>query len=39
MSPHRWCSTLPIIKEAAAAAKQEPGDAVAIVSYDEKPGI
>ncbi len=27
------------IKEAAAAAKQEPSDAVAIVSYDEKPGI
>ena len=27
-----------LIKE-AAAAKQEPGDAVAIVSYDEKPGI
>src|ERR1700739_2634042 len=28
-----------IIKETAAAAKQTPGDAVAIVSYDEKPGI
>jgi len=28
-----------LIKEAAAAAKQEPSDAVAIVSYDEKPGI
>src|SRR6266849_3738096 len=28
-----------IIKETAAAAKQKPGDAVAIVSYDEKPGI
>src|ERR1700726_2930429 len=28
-----------ILKEAAAAAKQEPSDAVAIVSYDEKPGI
>jgi len=27
------------IKETAAAAKQEPSDAVAIVSYDEKPGI
>src|SRR5215470_3988234 len=28
-----------LIKETAAAAKQEPNDAVAIVSYDEKPGI
>jgi transposase len=28
-----------LIKETAAAAKQEPGDAVAIISYDEKPGI
>ncbi len=28
-----------LIKEAAAAANQEPSDAVAIVSYDEKPGI
>jgi hypothetical protein len=29
-----------LIREtAAAAAKQEPSDAVAIVSYDEKPGI
>jgi len=28
-----------LIKEAAAAAKQKPSDAVAIVSYDEKPGI
>jgi transposase len=28
-----------LIKEAAAAAKEAPGDAVAIVSYDEKPGI
>src|SRR6516165_7520099 len=28
-----------IIKEAAAAAKQKPSDAVAIVFYDEKPGI
>jgi transposase len=28
-----------LIKEMAAAAKQEPSDAVAIVSYDEKPGI
>jgi transposase len=27
------------IKETAAAAKQKPSDAVAIVSYDEKPGI
>jgi len=28
-----------LIREAAAAAKQAPSDAVAIVSYDEKPGI
>jgi hypothetical protein len=28
-----------LIKETAAAAKQQPSDAVAIVSYDEKPGI
>jgi hypothetical protein len=28
-----------LIKETAAAAKQEPSDVVAIVSYDEKPGI
>src|ERR1022692_2184130 len=28
-----------IIKETAAAAKQKPSDAAAIVSYDEKPGI
>ena len=28
-----------LIKEAAAAAKQKPSDAVAIISYDEKPGI
>jgi hypothetical protein len=28
-----------IIKETAAAAKQKPSDAVAIFSYDEKPGI
>jgi hypothetical protein len=28
-----------IIKEIAAAAKQKPSDAVAIISYDEKPGI
>jgi transposase len=28
-----------LIKETAAAARQEPGDAVAIISYDEKPGI
>src|SRR5258707_4795961 len=28
-----------VIKEAAAAAKQAPSDAVAIISYDEKPGI
>src|SRR5258708_2454680 len=28
-----------LIKDAAAAAKQKPSDTVAIVSYDEKPGI
>jgi transposase len=28
-----------LIKETAAAAKKEPSDAVAIVSYNEKPGI
>jgi transposase len=28
-----------LIKEIAAAANEEPSDAVAIVSYDEKPGI
>ncbi len=28
-----------LIRETAAAAEQEPSDAVAIVSYDEKPGI
>ena len=28
-----------LIKEKAAAAKQKPSDAIAIVSYDEKPGI
>jgi transposase len=28
-----------LIKKTAAAAKQKPSDAVAIVSYDEKPGI
>ena len=28
-----------LIKETASAAKHEPSDAVAIVSYDEKPGI
>jgi transposase len=28
-----------LIKDTAAAAKQKPSDAVAIVSYDEKPGI
>jgi hypothetical protein len=28
-----------LIKETAAAAKKEPSDGVAIVSYDEKPGI
>ena len=28
-----------ILKEAAAAAKKKPNDAVAVISYDEKPGI
>jgi transposase len=28
-----------VLKAAAVAAKERPGDAVAIVSYDEKPGI
>src|SRR5258707_13557644 len=28
-----------LIKETASAAKQKPSDAVAIISYDEKPGI
>jgi hypothetical protein len=28
-----------IIKETAAKAKKKPSDAVAIISYDEKPGI
>ena len=28
-----------ILKQAAAAAKNKPGEAVAIISYDEKPGI
>jgi hypothetical protein len=28
-----------ILKKAAAVSKKEPGDAVAIISYDEKPGI
>jgi hypothetical protein len=28
-----------LIKETAAAAEQKPSDAMAIVSYDEKPGI
>jgi transposase len=28
-----------ILKETAAAAKNKPNDAVAIISYDEKPGI
>src|SRR4030081_1070511 len=28
-----------LIKETAAASKQKPSDAVAVVSYDEKPGI
>ena len=28
-----------ILKKAAAVSKKKPSDAVAIVSYDEKPGI
>ena len=28
-----------LIKETAAAAEREPSDAIAIISYDEKPGI
>ena len=28
-----------LLKETAAAANREPGEAVAIISYDEKPGI
>ena len=28
-----------LIKETAAAAQQEPSDVVAIIPYDEKPGI
>ena len=38
----RFCAfyrQVKIIKEIAAAAKRKPSDAVAIVSYDEKPGI
>jgi hypothetical protein len=27
------------LKKAAAVSKKTPGDAVAIISYDEKPGI
>src|SRR5258708_11868304 len=35
----RVCREVKLTRETAAAAKQEPSDAVAIVSYDEKPGI
>jgi hypothetical protein len=28
-----------ILKETAVASKKKPGDAVSIISYDEKPGI
>jgi hypothetical protein len=28
-----------VMKEAAAAAKDKPDEAVAVISYDEKPGI
>jgi transposase len=31
--------TVKLLKEMAVAAKQKPSDAVAIISYDEKPGI
>jgi hypothetical protein len=36
-----WSRTREVkfIKETAAAAKQKPSDAAAIISYDEKPGI
>jgi hypothetical protein len=32
-------SEVKILKETAAASKKKPSDAVAVVSYDEKPGI
>ena len=35
----RFYRKVKIIKETAAASKKKPSDAVAIVSYDEKPGI
>jgi transposase len=31
--------TVKLLKETAVASKQKPSDAVAIISYDEKPGI
>jgi transposase len=31
--------TVKLLKETAAASKQKPSEAVAIISYDEKPGI
>src|SRR6478672_7492909 len=31
--------TVKILKQAAAVSKKKPGDPVAIISYDEKPGI
>jgi hypothetical protein len=36
---HPLASEAKLIRESAAAAKQKPSDAVAIVSYDKKPGI
>jgi transposase len=35
----KMAEVLKLIKETAAAANQKPSEAVAIVSYDEKPGI
>ena len=35
----RVTAKVKIIKETAAASKKKPSYAVAIVSYDEKPGI
>ena len=39
MQPECLPTSVRINKATAAAANQKPGDAVAIVSYDEKPGI
>jgi hypothetical protein len=38
----RWCNfthQVKILQETAVASKKKPGDAVAILSYDEKTGI